>query len=61
MSQRDDGKLLTGALLVALLAVVTELLFGVVERRASPWLGRRRRRAPGVPTTLQPDPASVIA
>jgi osmoprotectant transport system permease protein len=44
MAQRDDGKLLTGALLVALLAILTELVFGVTERRASPWLGRRRRR-----------------
>ncbi|MGH9187835.1 MAG: ABC transporter permease [Acidimicrobiales bacterium] len=36
-SQNDDGKLLTGAVLVALLAIGVELGFGVVERVLTPW------------------------
>jgi osmoprotectant transport system permease protein len=39
--QQDDGKLLTGAVLVAALAVITELAFGVVQRSLTPWLTRR--------------------
>jgi osmoprotectant transport system permease protein len=35
--QQDDGKLLTGAVLVALLAVLTEVAFGIVQRAATPW------------------------
>jgi osmoprotectant transport system permease protein len=63
-SQQDDGKLLTGAVLVALLAILTELAFGVIERRVAPWLNRRDRRpADGLdlPSTAGPDPASAIA
>jgi osmoprotectant transport system permease protein len=37
-SQQDDGKLLTGAVGVALLAILTELVFSVIVRRATPWL-----------------------
>lgn len=39
--QLDDGKLLTGAVLVAALAVMTELLFGVVQRWLTPWTTRK--------------------
>ena len=39
--QQDDGKLLTGAVLVAVLAIVTELAFGVVQRPLTPWLTRK--------------------
>jgi osmoprotectant transport system permease protein len=39
--QQDDGKLLTGAVLVALLAIVTELAFGLVQRSLTPWLNRK--------------------
>ncbi len=63
-SQQDDGKLLTGAVLVAVLAILTELAFGVVERRSAPWLRRGGRRpADGLdaPSTAMPDPASAIA
>jgi osmoprotectant transport system permease protein len=41
-AQQNDGMLLGGALLVALLAIVTELGFGVVERAVRP---RTRSRA----------------
>jgi osmoprotectant transport system permease protein len=64
VAQQDDGKLLTGALLVAVLAILTELAFGLVERRVAPWLNRRDRRpADGLdlPSTAAPDPASAIA
>lgn len=36
--QQDDGKLLTGAVLVAVLAILTELVFGSVQRLLTPWL-----------------------
>ena len=39
--QQDDGKLLTGAVLVALLAISTELLFGVGQRLLTPWTNRK--------------------
>jgi osmoprotectant transport system permease protein len=39
--QQDDGKLLTGAVLVALLAIATELLFGVGQRLLTPWTNRK--------------------
>lgn len=39
--QTDDGKLLTGAVLVAVLAIATELLFGVGQRLLTPWLTRK--------------------
>lgn len=42
--QQNDGKLLTGAVLVAALAVVTELLFGVGQRMLTPWLNRKATR-----------------
>ena len=40
--QQDDGKLLTGAVLVAVLAIATELLFGVGQRLLTPWLTNAR-------------------
>lgn len=42
--QQNDGKLLTGAVLVAVLAVATELVFGVVQRALTPWLNRKAHR-----------------
>jgi osmoprotectant transport system permease protein len=36
-AQRNDAKILTGAVMVSLLTIATELLFGLVERRVSPW------------------------
>jgi osmoprotectant transport system permease protein len=64
-AQQDDGKLLTGALFVALLAILTELAFGAFERRSAPWLGRGRTRGGAAavadePSTAVPDPASAI-
>lgn len=41
-AQQDDGKLLTGAASVALLAIATELIFSIVVRRATPWLSPSR-------------------
>lgn len=34
---QDDGKLLTGAILVALMSLVVELVFGWAQRRLTPW------------------------
>jgi osmoprotectant transport system permease protein len=61
MSQRDDGKLLTGALLVALLAILTDVVFGVAERRASPWLRRRRSLADDMARDMRPMEGAPIA
>jgi len=43
IAQFDDGKTLTGGLLVALLAIFTEVAFSATERALTPW--RRRRGA----------------
>ena len=43
-SQGDSAQLLGGAILVALLAILTEMAFSVVERVATP-KGTQRRRA----------------
>jgi osmoprotectant transport system permease protein len=45
---QDDAKLLTGAILVALLSLLVELLFGLLQRRLTPWtqVGRFARRGP---------------
>jgi len=61
MAQRDDGKLLTGAVLVALLAILTELLFGVAERRASPWRRRHRSLADELTRDVRPVEGAPIA
>ncbi|MCB1004074.1 MAG: ABC transporter permease [Acidimicrobiales bacterium] len=44
-AQQNDGKLLTGAFLVAVLSLVTEAFFSLVQRLATPWLRAPRRRA----------------
>lgn len=43
-AQRDNVMILSGAVLVAALTVVTELVFSVVERIVTPWARRRRVR-----------------
>jgi osmoprotectant transport system permease protein len=50
-AQGDEGMLLAGAVLVALLAIVTELLFGVVERAVTPRTSSSKRRGPAPPAT----------
>ena len=42
--RQDDGRLLTGAVFVAMLAIAVELAFGVVQRRLTPWLTRKGAR-----------------
>jgi osmoprotectant transport system permease protein len=42
---KDDGEMIGGAVLVALLAVVTELAFSLVARATSPRLSSPRERA----------------
>lgn len=44
IAQFDDGKTLTGGLLVALLAIVTEVAFSATERALTPWDRRRGAR-----------------
>jgi osmoprotectant transport system permease protein len=60
-SQQDDGKLITGAVAVALLAIATEVGFSALERRTTPWaqLSRRRRVVRIDPTEDLVAPARV--
>jgi osmoprotectant transport system permease protein len=44
IAQFDDGKTLTGGLLVALLAILTEIAFSATERALTPWQRRRGAR-----------------
>jgi osmoprotectant transport system permease protein len=43
-AQQNDGKLLTGAVAVAVLAILTEIAFSLVAPRATPWIRRRPDR-----------------
>ncbi len=42
--QQDDGKLLTGAVAVALTALIVDLAFGFIIRRATPWARTHKGR-----------------
>jgi len=57
-AQQDDGKLLTGAFLVAVLSLVTEAAFSLVHRLATPWLGRTHRRT-GPWGRRRPEPVGI--
>ncbi len=46
--QRDDAKLLTGAVAVAACALVVDLLFGVIARRSMPWRAPRVSSVKGI-------------
>lgn len=60
-AQNDDGKLLTGAVLVALLAILAEVGFGLLERRLTPWARRSpaSSRTRDVTITTELDPTST--
>lgn len=74
-AQQDNGKILTGAIFVGILTIVTELLFALVLRAVTPWQPRpgranRRPRAPSddrpagpssSETSAQPEPTPVAA
>ncbi len=49
-AQRDDGKILAGAVLVAALSILTEVAFSSLERVVAPWEHRRTRRVPAAPS-----------
>ena len=55
-ARQEDGRIMAGALLVALLAIATDQVFGLIERRGvSPGIrGRRGAR----PDRLEPEPAA---
>jgi osmoprotectant transport system permease protein len=44
IAQFDNGKIITGAVLVAVRALITDGFFVVVQRISAPWLRRRGRR-----------------
>ncbi|MDQ1520169.1 MAG: osmoprotectant transport system permease protein [Actinomycetota bacterium] len=56
IAQFDNGKLITGAVLVAVLALVTDGFFVVVQRVSAPWL-RGRGRRPRTPLVPEAGPA----
>jgi osmoprotectant transport system permease protein len=57
-SQRDDGKLISAAFMVAVLAILTQIVFTAVRRRATPWLeGGRRRATPAEDVQLSVEPS----
>jgi len=61
-AQKDDPKLVAGAILVALLAIATEIGFGLVERLVTPRTSSRlhRRRATAITDPIgQAEPAIV--
>ena len=53
-AQQNDGKLLTGAFLVAVLSLLTEGLFYASQRVATPWNRRPRRAARRTARRLTP-------
>jgi osmoprotectant transport system permease protein len=60
-AQRDFEEIFGGAVLVALLAIVTELGFGVLERAVSPRTASGGRKAigePGLPAPVEVGPAA---
>jgi osmoprotectant transport system permease protein len=58
--QQDDGKLLVGAVAVALMALVTDFGFGVVIRRATPWSRSARTPIDGTLLAETLDPISAM-
>jgi osmoprotectant transport system permease protein len=63
-AQGDTPQVLAGAVLVAVLAILTELGFGLLERVVSPRTssqGRRRRREPVLSEGLPPSDAGLVA
>lgn len=42
--RRGNDRLLTGAIAVAILAIVTEAVFSILERRLTPWTAARARK-----------------
>lgn len=46
LAQFDEGKILAGALFVALLAIATEVGFSALERALTPWIRRSHRLVP---------------
>jgi osmoprotectant transport system permease protein len=63
-AQNDTPKVLAGAVLVAVLAIVTELGFGLLERVVSPRTssqGRRRRREPVLSEAFPSSDAGLVA
>lgn len=50
-ANQDNGRILLGAVLVAVLALLTEGLFTIIERVATPWVPRRRGRPADVTVT----------
>lgn len=44
IAQFDDGKLVTGAVFVATMAIIVEVGFGVLQRFVTPWAARARVR-----------------
>jgi osmoprotectant transport system permease protein len=64
LSAQDQAQVIAGALLVAALALVVELLLGGLQRladRTAPAAARRRRRRPVTDAVLDPSPGNATA
>lgn len=61
-AQQDDGKILTGAVLVAVLTVLTEVGFSVLTRASTPWQreGGGTRTGPAPAATTADAPSGAI-
>lgn len=59
-AQQDDGKLLAGALIVALLSILTEVAFGLLQRWLTPWTRTDGRGPPAAPDGPLPTDAIPI-
>ena len=60
---QDDGKLLTGAVLVALMAIMVELVFGAAQKQLTPWtqVGLLAKRDAMVDATvMEAEPATAL-
>jgi osmoprotectant transport system permease protein len=60
-ADQNDGRLLAGAVLVGALSIATELAFGGLQRRLTPWVPRRRRGRQHDATITAPDIAPTQA
>ena len=57
-AQGDDGMIVAGALLVAALAILTELAFTLLERAVTPRVGSARRRRAEIDPSVAPRQAA---
>ncbi len=60
-AQQDDGKILAGAVFVAVLTILAEIGFSLLERAVVPWRRPSRGRGPGRAPTLVATPGRSVS